>query len=223
VLNLNRFAKLVLLSIALAGSLAAPAGAAVIYDSIGDPLFESGGELLADSGPFMGNRFVSPVDGLLTSVTLALFGGGGTDSFYTIALFPDEAGAPDFTKEVVIATGHDADLPFDPMQLTFAADQPISLTKGTAYYVGIQDSEAGSAAGLETTGDASVFLRQSVIDGASYYYAGLVFPNTLGGTFEIRINASETGVAPNAVPEPSTTALLLASLVGFALFLRRSV
>jgi hypothetical protein len=187
-----------------------------IYNTTGGA--ENGGDPLSPTfgaGPVLADRFVSPFDAYLTSVTLNLELYAVTDPSFTVNLYSDEGASGPGASLLQIASVSDSSLTFNFQLYTYNVADPFLLTAGSSYYIGVTDD--GSNAVLGNTVDPTILAQPDVIAGADYYNNGGVQANS-GGPYEIEVDASP---ATSPVPEPSSIVLLLTGGVAAAGAARR--
>lgn len=186
------------------------ASAYTLYNTLGGA--EAGGDPLSAAGPTLADRFVTNGAAMLDSVTLNLELSAPAAAGFNVELYADNGVSPP-TALAVIASAADTSLTSQFQLYTFNAAVPISLSAGTAYYIGLQDN-GGSAAQLGATLSPSVLNRTPVVNGADYYNNGGVQANA-GGPYELAVTVA-------GVPEPGTWTLMILGFAGLGAALRRS-
>ena len=204
----------------VATALASGARAGVIYNATGGRAQFEGADVADPNapggvgvGPWLADRFWSPVAEQLTSVTLNLKLNGPPSSAlkgFTVDLWLDSTTTPGLPvgPEIPIAFVSNSSLTPDLTLYTFTPLSKIMLAANTFYDVGIDTGTFAAQvtnAAFGNTTDPAVLARSSVVTGALYFHnVGGIDPNS-DGPFDVIVNA--------AVPEASTWAMML---IGFA-------
>lgn len=207
VVGLRKFAKISALFFALGSAMTA--SASTIYNTTGG--IGNGGDPVAGAGPILADRFISPSNLNLDSITLNLALNGAPIGTFFVDIFSSTASGPGVLL-AQIASVSDSTLNSYFALYTFSAQQKLSLLSGTAYYAGIVSTNSNAILG--NTVDPNVLGRPDVAAGGVYFNNGGVQDNS-GGPYEIAINTSP-------VPEPSSWALLLTGVGALGFLYRRS-
>lgn len=157
--------------------------------------------------PYNAEAFVPTVgNDQLASATLVLYLNaiGSTTGTYSVEVWSNSSSAPG-TKLFDIATGQTvAGLTTTPTQVTYTPASPIQLTAGTTYWLVLDASAYTGTKSIQSVGTNST----SGVGITGTYMSQKDVSNVWGANF----GNSHMNAAINAVPEPSTYALIALSV-----------
>lgn len=165
------------------------------------------------------NSFTSPNSANLLEVTLKLSGDGATGGTLSVNLVSDNgSNEPDLINPVISVLGTIAEdtLALSLTNYTFNSFTPVSLTGGTRYWINVVSSLGGGSASWWGYADDNTGIG-TALEFSSNPTDGTV---ANGFPYQMQVQVSD---ANNAVPEPTTLALLSVGLVGIGFGKRRKV